>query len=259
VTDLAVSEEEAMTGVRSRGHAPAPRPVERSRSGATLPPGQRRIAGFPRFGTHLARPAPAVPVDPVITVRGAVTETFDVPLPTLAALPRAEITADFHCVAGWSAVDLRWEGVEFAVFYRAIVEPVLVPGTAITHVVFRGLDGYRSVVLLEDALVDGVLIADRLDGHPLGADHGAPVRLVSPAQYGYISTKHLCRIEVHSGEPKAARPSGLLDRLLRSHPRARVGEEERHGALPGWLVRPVYRALKAPTMYLCARGERGLR
>jgi hypothetical protein len=27
----------------------------------TLPPGQRPIDGFPRFGTHLHRPAPAVP------------------------------------------------------------------------------------------------------------------------------------------------------------------------------------------------------
>jgi DMSO/TMAO reductase YedYZ molybdopterin-dependent catalytic subunit len=248
-----------MTGVLHQGHDPVPRPVARSMRATTLPPGQRRIERFPRFGTHLARPAPAVPMDPVITVRGAVTETFDVPLATLAALPRVEITADFHCVAGWSAVDLRWEGVEFAVFYRTVVEPALVPGTAITHVVFRGLDGYRSVVLLEDALADGVLIADRLDGHELGSDHGAPVRLVSPAQYGYVSTKHLCGIEVHGGEPDAARPSGLSDRLLRSHPRARVAEEERHGSLPGWLVRPFYRALKAPTMYLCARGERGPR
>lgn len=32
----------------------------------TLPPGQRRVKGFPRFGAHLWRPAPAVPVNPVI-------------------------------------------------------------------------------------------------------------------------------------------------------------------------------------------------
>jgi hypothetical protein len=46
-----------------------------------------------------------------------------------------------------------------------------------------------------------------------------------------------------------------LPRLLTPHPRARVSEEERHGSLPGWLVRPVYQALKAPFLYLCARGE----
>ena len=29
----------------------------------TLPPGQHAIEGFPRFGTHLHRPPPAVPTD----------------------------------------------------------------------------------------------------------------------------------------------------------------------------------------------------
>ena len=123
---------------------------------------------------------------------------------------------------------------------------------------FEGLDGYRSVVLLEDALADGVLLAERLDGRRLGADHGAPVRLVSPAQYGYVSTKHLCRIEVHSGEPPApARVPSSTGDCSESHPRARVWEEERHGSLPRWLVRPLYRAIKGPVLCLCTRGEEG--
>ena len=151
----------------------------------TLPPGQRRVDGFPRFGTHLSTPPPPVPADPAITVRGAVTEAFDLPLTALADLPRRELTADFHCVAGWSATDLRWEGVTFATFYRAHVEPALPAGTTITHVTFRGLDGYGAVLRLEDALADDVLIAEHLDGEPLDPDHGAPVRLVSPQQYGY--------------------------------------------------------------------------
>ncbi len=222
----------------------------------TLPPGQRLIQRFPRFGTHLGRPAPAIPADPVITIDGgAVTASFDLPVATLADLPRRELTAHFHCVAGWSAANLRWEGVTFESFFRTIIEPELVPGTEVTHVVFEGLDRYRSIVMVEDALVDDVLLAERLDGHPLGADHGAPVRLVSPAQYGYVSIKHLCRIEVHSSEPQRPRGSLINRRLLESHPRARVWEEERHGSLPSWLVRPVYRALKAPVLYLCTRNE----
>ena len=225
----------------------------------TLPPGQRRVEGFPRFGTHLARPAPAVSADPTVNVRGAVAEAFDVPLATLASLPRRELTADFHCVAGWSATNVRWEGVPFADFYHSVIAPALPPGVEITHVVFGGLDRYQSVVLLEDALGDGVLLAERLDGRPLAAAHGAPVRLVSPGQYGYISTKHLCRIEVLSGEPQAAHPSRIIGRLITPHPRARVWEEERHGSLPGRLVRPFYRALKAPLLWLCTRGETGSR
>jgi DMSO/TMAO reductase YedYZ molybdopterin-dependent catalytic subunit len=222
---------------------------------AKLPPGQRRIAEFPRFGTHLSRPAPAIPDDPVISIRTPVTDAFDVPLTTLTALPRQTVRADFHCVSGWTATDLRWEGVAFETFYRHIIEPALAPGAEITHVLFRGLDGYRSVVLIEDALADDVLIADRLHDRPLDRDHGAPVRLVSPAQYGYVSVKHLCRIEVHTDEPAAARPSGIAERLIMSHPRARVTHEERHGFLPGWLVRPVYRAIKTPVLYLCQRGS----
>jgi DMSO/TMAO reductase YedYZ molybdopterin-dependent catalytic subunit len=224
-----------------------------------LPPGQRALSRFPRFGTHLAQPAPTVPLDPVITVRAPAIEPFDVPLAGLAALPLTEMHADFHCVAGWSATDLCWEGVQFETFYRTTIEPALVPGTEVTHVVFSGLDGFSSTLLLEDALDDSVLLAQRLGGRALGADHGAPVRLVSPAQYGYMSTKHLCGIEVHSGEPRAERRPSISDRLLESHPRARVAHEERHGSLPGRLVRPFYRALKAPLLYLCARGEQAER
>ena len=39
------------------------------------------------------------------------------------------------------------------------------------------------------------------DGRPLDGGHGAPLRLVSPGQYGFIDTKHLCRIELLTAEP----------------------------------------------------------
>ena len=58
-------------------------------------------------------------------------------------------------MAGWSATNLHWEGVAFETFYRMIIEPSGRPDTSVTHVAFGGLDGYRSVVLLEDALADG--------------------------------------------------------------------------------------------------------
>ncbi len=225
----------------------------------TLPPGQRLIDGFPRFGTHLSRPAPPIPSDAVIKIRGAVSEPFDMRLATLATLPRRELVADFHCVAGWSATNLRWEGVSFETVYRTVIEPALPLGRPVTHVVFCGLDGYRSVVSIDDALGDDVLIAERLDGRPLDSDHGAPARLVSPQQYGYVSTKHLYRIEVHTAEPKDLHRSRIRQlplRLLSPHPRARVWEEERHRYLPPWSVRRAYRATIAPFAYLSARGSR---
>ncbi len=222
--------------------------------GSTLPPGQRRIEGFPRFGTHLHHPPPAVPDLPVIEIGGAVAGTVALPLTELARLPRREQTADLHCVAGWSAVGLRWEGVAFRSFFTEIVEPILDGSAPVTHVVFAGLDGHRSVVTVEDALNDDVLIAQHLDGRPLDGDHGAPVRLVSPSQYGFVSTKHLSRIGIHAGEP--ATGTALADRLLEEHPRSRVWREERHARVPGRWIRPVYRLLIPPIRALCARGSR---
>jgi DMSO/TMAO reductase YedYZ molybdopterin-dependent catalytic subunit len=228
-----------------------------------LAPGQRAIDGFPRFGTHLHRPPPAVPTDPVIEITGAVEKSFSVPLAGLATLPRRELTADFHCVAGWSATNLRWEGVAFETFYRTIIGPSIRAGAPVTHLAFGGLDGYRCVVSIEDALGEDVLIAEHLDERPLDGDHGAPARLVSPTQYGFVSVKHLCRIELHTAEPAEnyGRVSPLVQVTLRgpfkTHPRARVWQEERHRFLPAWFVRPIYRLSTPPIAFLSARGSRG--
>ena len=213
-----------------------------------LPPGQRARDTFPRFGVHFADPPPDVPAEPAIEVRGAVAQPFAIPLARLEELPRRTVVADFHCVAGWSVRDLRWEGVAF----RALWEEAIEPSDQVTHLTFTGLDGFRSVLLLEDALAGDVLVADRLDGAPLDGDHGAPARLVTPRQYGYMNTKHLCRIELHPRAPSWPRHasrlrSGLLVPVA-PHPRARVDREERHARLPGWAVRDLYRRVILPIL-----------
>src|SRR4051794_33074156 len=220
---------EGVDGSVERGYR---RSIRQRMERMTLPPGQHPVAGSPRFGTHLHRPPPAVPRDHAIEVAGAVTQPLALPREALASLPRREITADFHCVAGWSATGLRWEGVPFAELYRRVLEPAIRPGVSITHVAFQGLDRYRSFAAVEDVLQPDVLLAEHLDGRPLDLDHGAPVRLVSPDQYGFVSTKHLCRVELHTAEPERTyHPARFMQsglRLVTPHPRARVWQEERH-------------------------------
>jgi DMSO/TMAO reductase YedYZ molybdopterin-dependent catalytic subunit len=206
-----------------------------------LPPGQRALDRFPRFGTNHG-PPPALPSTPVIELAGCVEAPATIAAADLASLPRRTVLADFHCVAGWSARGLRWEGVPLL--------EVLRPSAAATHVRFVGLDGHWAVMLLEDALAGDVLLADRLDGAPLGAKHGAPVRLVAPAHYGFVNVKHLCRIELLTGEPAqshgaASGLAGLGLRLLgyRRFTRARVWEEERHAVLPARVIRLVGRVI----------------
>jgi DMSO/TMAO reductase YedYZ molybdopterin-dependent catalytic subunit len=213
-----------------------------------LPPGQSAIRGFPRFGTHFHHPPPAVPAEPTLDVGGAVTEQLTLPLRELRTLPRREVVADFHCVAGWSATGLRWEGVPFAAFQREVLAPRA--AATVTHVKFVGRDGHWSVALLEDVLGDDVLLAEHLDGRPLDGDHGAPLRLVSPGQYGFINTKHLCRIELLTAEPATCVGSASTEAYVglrlfgyKRFVRARVWEQERHRFLPPRLVREISRLL----------------
>ena len=223
-----------------------------SRPAPTLPPGQRRIDFFPRFGRRVDLPPPTVPEHPTVVFDGVLTAPVEVAVDELVAAGRRGLDADFHCVAGWSFTDLHWEGVAFADVYHRYVTPALPTGTTVTHVVVRGLDGEHFVAELADLLADDVLLADRLDGKPLDGDHGAPLRLVNPAQYGYANIKHVSRIEVLDAAP-IDDSATLAERLLKSPPRARVWEEERHGSLPGWLVRPVYRVIKAALLNAARR------
>jgi DMSO/TMAO reductase YedYZ molybdopterin-dependent catalytic subunit len=209
----------------------------------SLPPGQRVIGYFPRFGVHSADPPPLISEPAVIRVEGAVARRLEVPVSRLAELKRQAIIADFHCVAGWTAQDLRWGGVRFRTFYESVIVPEAKPGPGVSHILFQGADGYHSTLTLDDAFENDVLLADQLGETALNGNHGAPVRLVSPKQYGYKSTKHLCCIELHTREQadghEGAVPNSLL-KLLGPHPRARVAEEERHRYLPAWALRGIY-------------------
>lgn len=224
----------------------------------SLPPGQHLIDVFPRYGTHLFQPIPDVSDLDTIRVGGAVAEPVDIRITNLATMARRDMVADFHCVAGWSVQGLRWGGVPFRTLYETVIPPVADDG--VTHIRFVGIDGFRSVLMLEDALDDDVMVADHLDGMPLGGDHGGPARLVCPSRYGYKSAKHLSAIEVHTAEPAEGHTDALLNTLLTSikpHPRARVAAEERHRYLPTWSVRWFYFSVLHPVLrYLCSIGDR---
>ncbi len=170
----------------------------------------------------------------------------------LESIQRVEQVSDFHCVTTWTRRGLRWSGFRFSDFYEQIVAPLARPVPGATFVVLRGQDGARTSLPLDDLLAPDVLLADRLDGQPLPIEHGAPIRLVAPAHYGYKSVKHLSRIEFWRSSA-SYRPFGPRFMV---HPRARVAREERGQWFPGWLLRYLYRPLIRPT---AARFERAMR
>jgi DMSO/TMAO reductase YedYZ molybdopterin-dependent catalytic subunit len=209
-----------------------------------LPPGQRERRDFPRFGIDkFATRFPKDAQTAVLQISGEVTTPLLLDNP-LVGLPRVEQISDFHCVTTWSKRGLRWGGVRFSVFYEHVLLPRARPDLKATVFIVGAQDGARTTLLLEDLLAEDVLLADTLDGQPLTVEHGAPLRLVAPSQYGYKSMKHLARLSIHFDDAMF-RPSAFL---FMDHPRARVMLEERGRFFPGWFLRWLYRPLIGPTV-----------
>ena len=205
-----------------------------------LPPGQRAARAMPRFGMRPGLAPPPAPLHPTVSVTGDVAERITIDADALGALERVTLEADFHCVTTWSVRGLAWSGWRMRDVWDRIIEPLALPAAGATHLRAIASDRYSAALPLQDALADDVLLADRLGGFPLQPIHGAPWRLVAPAHYGYKSVKHLAAITVHRSRPRAS--GGAMQ-----HPRGRVAVEERHGWIPGTLLRWPYRVLIVPT------------
>lgn len=113
-------------------------------------------------------------------------------LDDLRSMPRREEVLPISCVEGWSA-DAHWSGISVAeVLRRAGYEPRPVTVRSAQQ---RG--GYRSSDLSATAVRDErCLLALEVNGEPLHADHGAPLRLIAPNRPGVLQTKWVVRLEV---------------------------------------------------------------
>lgn len=219
---------------------------------STLPPGQVERARFPRFGLgKFARRFPATPETIAVCIAGDVETDVRLDAARLGTVPRATQRSDFHCVTTWSVRDQAWSGWRFADVYERLIAPVARLHADARFVVFRGEDGYCTILLLEDLLRPDVLLADRLDDQPLGIEHGAPLRLVAPAHYGYKNVKHLVAIEFWRDRRAYRFPFPYP--ALMDHPRARVAFEERGRWIPGAILRRLYRLIIPFTVWNFSR------
>ena len=123
-------------------------------------------------------------------VSGAVAEPFELTWDELQALPRVQLTTDFHCVTTWSRYDNAWEGVHI----REILQRAK-PLPEAKFVMAHSYTGYTTNMPLADLDDDDVIIAFTHDGEPLAPEHGGPVRLIVPKLYAYKSAKWLRGLE----------------------------------------------------------------
>lgn len=153
-----------------------------------VPPNQRLVTTWPVL--HLGGIPRFDEATWTFEVSGLVERPFVLSYAELRALGPVELRADFHCVTGWSALDLDWTGVPV----RVLAERAgLLPQA---RFVVAHCDGdYTTNLSLEAVLDDDVLVAWAEGGTDLTPDHGFPLRLVVPKRYGWKSAKWLRALE----------------------------------------------------------------
>jgi len=127
---------------------------------------------------------------------GQVAHRQELTLADIQALPRVEMTTELKCIEGWSTV-VHWAGARFADFVGRYA-----PGAALPYVSLATPDGLYYVGLdLPSALHPQTLLCYEMNGQPLTAEHGAPLRLVTPVKYGIKYIKRIGSIAFLTQRP----------------------------------------------------------
>ena len=114
----------------------------------------------------------------------------------LLALPRQDQVTDFHCVEGWSVLDVPWNGVQL----NHLIDLVL-PSSDATHITLQCSRGiYSESLPISVARETKTMLAYGIGGATLPLDHGFPLRLVVPRLYGYKNAKWITGIEFTNTE-----------------------------------------------------------
>ncbi len=158
-----------------------------------LPPGQHLTSVLPTV--QLSDP-PTIPLREwtfTVVTEAGVEHQWD--WPAFCTQPTEHFLADLHCVLGWSAVDVPWEGVPVQRFLGGFLDGFLDgTGSSSPYAQICGDDGYVTTLPTEDLTEMPTWLAVRCNGERLTRDHGAPMRLLVPHLYGWKSVKWVRRI-----------------------------------------------------------------
>ena len=120
----------------------------------------------------------------------------------IKSLPRVEQITEFKCIEGWSEV-VAWSGCRFSDLARIVKPPEkLLP---LDHYPYVSLStpngGYYVGLDISSAMHPQSLLAYEMNGKPLTAKHGAPLRLVIPVKYGIKNIKRIGTIRFTRQKP----------------------------------------------------------
>jgi len=192
----------SVDAIRDALKLPAPRRTLTVPAGAELDvPGLSPLftpnADFYRVDTALTVPA----IDPStwrLVVDGMVERRVELSFDDLVGMGLDEYGITLTCVSnevgGGLVGNARWLGVPVRDILR-----MAGPQAGADMVLSRSVDGYTASTPLSALTDDGLdaILAVAMNGEPLPAEHGFPVRMIVPGLYGYVSaTKWLTELKV---------------------------------------------------------------
>ncbi|HXS95023.1 MAG TPA: molybdopterin-dependent oxidoreductase [Candidatus Limnocylindrales bacterium] len=142
-----------------------------------------------------------VPADWSLTLEGFVNSGDDVTvtMDQIHALPKTELVAELKCIEGWRTV-VHWGGVRFRDFAERFGDG---PFSRNAYIGMETPDGEYYVGLdLPSAMHPQTILAYEMNGAPLTAEHGAPLRLAIPVKYGIKNIKRIGKITYATARPR---------------------------------------------------------
>lgn len=134
-----------------------------------------------------------------LRVDGAVGAPLELTMADLRALAGPDFAATLTCISnevGGPLISTAvWSGAPLA----AVLERAGV-GAGVVDVVFHGRDGYTDTIPIQKAMEPTTALVWGMNGAPLNATHGAPLRGIVPGRYGIKNVKWLERISLSEAD-----------------------------------------------------------
>lgn len=133
-----------------------------------------------------------------LTVKGPSGGNRLLALADIQALPKVEQITELNCIEGWTEI-IHWGGTRFSDFsakYAADWQNLPYVGMQ------TPADDYYIGLDMASALHPQTLLCYEINGEPLSASHGAPLRLVIPVKYGIKNIKRIGTITYATSRPE---------------------------------------------------------
>ena len=192
------------------------------------------VTSIADFYVQSAFPQPEIPPEDVrssrwqLSISGLVDAPISLSLSDIQSQPTEEVYWTLACIGNQAGGELlgnaRWQGTRLLPLLNRV--GVMPDARAFA---LRGADGYETGVTRAELLHPDTMLVYGMNGEPLPAQHGYPLRILIPGKYGQKQPKWLTEIEALA-EPIAGHweRQGWSDRAnILTHALSRQVQQER--------------------------------